>query len=379
MNANDFTSHRAGKLITTPQGYAAFVPRDLPPELSFDWSLARAIAEAERALGNLSGIGSTLPNPHLLIRPFMQKEAVLSSRIEGTQASLSDLFFFEAGAPEREQSDVREVSNYVRALELGLTLLKDLPVSQRLLREVHAVLMQGARGDEVTPGEFRETQNWIGASRRLQDAIFVPPPVDQMRVALGSLERFLHEPVELPFLVWLALVHYQFEAIHPFRDGNGRIGRLLLVLLLCVHGVLREPLLYLSAFFERHRAMYYDLLLRVSQKGEWEPWIRFFCTAVEEQSRDAVDRAAKLNALLGEFRRRLQSARASALLLRTVEELFRHPAVTIPGVKSSLGVTYRTAQQIVERLTNQGILAEVTGKARNRIYYAPEIVNIIED
>jgi Fic family protein len=379
MKADDFTSARAGRLIITPQGYAAYVPRDLPPELSFDWSLARAVAEAERALGNLSGIGSTLPNPHLLIRPFMQKEAVLSSRIEGTQASLSDLFFFEAaGAPERDQSDVREVANYVRALELGLMRVKDLPVSQRLLREMHAVLMQGARGDEVTPGEFRETQNWIGASRRLEDAIFVPPPAGQMRVALGDLERFLHEPSDLPFLVWLALIHYQFEAIHPFRDGNGRIGRLLLVLLLCVHGVLREPLLYLSAYFERHRTTYYDLLLRVSQKGEWEAWIRFFCTAVEEQSRDAVSRAMRLNALLGEFRRRLQSARASALLLRTVEELFRYPAVTIPGVKSSLGVTYRTAQQIVDRLTGHAILTEVTGQSRNRIYYAPEIVAIIE-
>jgi len=380
MQIENFITDRAGSLITTPQGYAAFVPGDLPPSIALDLPMVRAIAEAERALGNLSGVGSTLLNPHLLIRPFMRKEAVLSSRIEGTQASLSDLFFFEAaGAPERDQSDVREVSNYVRALEYGLERVHELPVSNRLLRELHAILMTGVRGDDATPGEFRTTQNWIGASRRLEEAVFVPPPVDQMNAALGRLEQFLHAPTELPFLVWLAVIHYQFEAIHPFRDGNGRIGRLLLVLLLCIHGALCEPLLYLSAFFERNRPRYYELLLAVSQRGEWEAWIRFFLQAVDEQSRDAVSRATKLNELLGEFRRRLQSARTSALLLRAVEELFRSPATTIPMLKSILGVSYPAAQQIVEKLIGANILVEVTGQQRNRIYFAPAIVRVIED
>lgn len=381
MRTEDFVTDRAGSLISTAQGYAAFVPRDLPPpQIGLDFSMARAIAEAERALGNLSGVGSTLLNPHLLIRPFMRKEAVLSSRIEGTQASLSDLFFFEAaGAPERDQTDVREVANYLRALEHGLGRVSELPISNRLLREMHAILMKGVRGDDATPGEFRTSQNWIGASRRLEDAVFVPPPVDQMNVALGQLEHFLHAPTELPFLVWLAVIHYQFEAIHPFRDGNGRIGRLLLVLLLCIHGALCEPLLYLSAFFERNRPRYYELLLAISQRGEWEAWIRFFLQAVEEQSRDAVVRATKLNELLGEFRRRLQSARSSALLLRAVEELFRSPATTITALKTILGVSYPSAQQIVEKLVEAKILEEVTGQQRNRIYFAPSILRVIED
>ncbi len=376
----DFTSDRAGKVIRTPQGYHAFVPHNLPPRLNIDWNLTHAIAEAERALGNLSGIGSTLPNPHLLIRPFMNKEAVLSSRIEGTQASLSDLFFFEAaGSPDRDKSDVREVANYVRALEAGLQNVQSIPVSLRLLRDMHRILMLGARGDEVTPGEFRETQNWIGASRHMEEAIFVPPPVDHMKASLDAFEKYLHESQTFPFLVWLAIVHYQFEAIHPFRDGNGRIGRLLLVLLLSVHGALHEPLLYLSAFFERHRSTYYDLLLGVSQRGAWEDWIRFFVRAVEEQSRDAVNRARKLNELLGNYRRQLQAARTSALLLRTVEELFRYPAITVPIVADLLHITFRSAQSIVDKLARAEIVREVTGRSRNRIYFAPAIVAIIDN
>ena len=381
MLAADFVSGRAGRVTRTLHGYEAFVPHPLPPTLNLDWNLGRAIGDAERALGNLSGIGSTLQNPHLLINPFMRKEAVLSSRIEGTQASLSDLFLFEAsGEPERDTTDVREVANYVTALREGLDLVKEIPVSLRLLRDMHRTLMRGAPGDEVTPGEFRTTQNWIGFSGApLRQAIYVPPPVPEMQASLDAFERYLNEPSDLPFVIWLAIVHYQFEAIHPFRDGNGRIGRLLLVLLMCVHNVLCQPLLYLSAYFEKHRAEYYDGVLAVSQQGDWERWLRYFLRAIEEQSKDAVQRATTLNNLRDKYREGLQSApRASALLLKTVDKLFDYPVVTIPRLSRILGVTYRATQQIVDKLVDAGILTEATGQARNRIYFAVEIYRAID-
>lgn len=380
MRKADFVSTRAGKLLHTPQGYEAFVPAPLPPKLNLDWDLSRSIADAERALGNLSGIGSSLPNPHLLINPLMRKEAVLSSRIEGTQASLSELFLFEAaGVPERESSDVGEVANYVVALRSGLARIDETPVSLRFVRELHEILMRGVRGDEVTPGEFRTTQNWIGhPGARLNEATYVPPPVPQMHECLDRFEHFLHEPQTLPFLVWLAIVHYQFEAIHPFRDGNGRIGRLLLVLLMGVDEVLCQPLLYLSAYFEKRKSDYYNSLLAVSQRGAWEPWIRFFLRAVEEQSQAAIKTATSLNALRDEYRARFHAARASALLLRTVDEMFRSPAISMPRLAKELGVTYRSAQQIITKLISAGMLKEATGKARNRVYFAPRIFDIID-
>jgi len=380
MQATDFTSDRAGRLLRTPQGYDAFVPHPLPPPLTVSWDLGHAIAEAARALGHLSGIGSTLRNPHLLIRPFMRKEAVLSSRIEGTQASLSDLFFFEAaGEPPRDMSDVREVANYVRALETGLLRIHELPMSKRLLRELHHILMAGVRGGEALPGEFRQAQNWIGTpGASLHDAIFVPPPVPEMEQALDAYERFLNDAQPYPFLVWLAIAHYQFEAIHPFRDGNGRIGRLLMTLLLCHHGALTEPLLYLSAFFEKNRREYYERLLRVSQHGEWEEWIRFFLRAVEEQAKDAVARATRLNQLRDELGSRVRSARTSALEVATLDELFKFPAISVPTLAQTLKVTYPSALRIVEKFVKNNVLQEATGRSRNRIYYAPDVVAVIE-
>ncbi len=271
MELADFAADQAGRLITAPQGYWAFVPNPLPPSVNLTWDLVGKISEADRALSELAGVARTLPNPHLLIGPFIRREAVLSSRIEGTQASLSDLFFFEAsGTIDPQTPDVREVSNYVKALEHGLARLKKLPVSLRLIREMHEQLMGGARGDHLTPGEFRRSQNWIGPPGcTLMDAVYVPPPEDEMTEALDHLEKYLHSASSLPPLVRLALIHYQFEAIHPFLDGNGRIGRLLLTLLLCAEGLLPHPLLYLSAYFERHRQEYYRLLLAVSQSGHW--------------------------------------------------------------------------------------------------------------
>lgn len=380
VQLSDFTEGKSGKVIRTLQGYWAFVPDPLPPPLTVSWELTGELSEADRALGELAGAARSLPNPYLLIRPFTRREAVLSSRIEGTQASLSDLFVFEAlGVADPQTSDVREVANYVKALEYGLARLNDLPISLRLMREMHERLMEGVRGEHLTPGEFRRSQNWIGPPGcTLMDAVFVPPPEAEMKEALGELEKYLHAPSPLPPLVRLALVHYQFEAIHPFLDGNGRIGRLLLTLLLCSGGMLPEPLLYLSAYFEHHRQEYYRLLLAVSQSGAWSEWIVYFLRGVAEQSRDAVKRSNRLLDLWQTYRQQLQSSRSSALSLQLVDELLSSPAVTIGQAARLLGVTPRAAQLNVDKLVTQGILTEITGRQRNRVFVARQIIRIIE-
>ena len=271
-----FRNSPSGRLTRASGGYWAFVPNPLPPKLEWDNALVSLISKADIAVGTLSGLGETLPNPHLLIYPFIRREAVLSSRIEGTRSSLSDLLLFEATKIEK-QRDVKEVQNYVHAMEYGLKRLNELPLSLRFIRELHSILMEGVRGEQATPGEFRQSQNWIGPPGcTLDEAIFIPPPVPQMQECLNQLEDFLHTEKDLPLLVRLALVHYQFEAVHPFLDGNGRIGRLLITLFLCQRKVLTKPLLYLSAFFERHRQDYYDLLLKVSREAGWREWIEFF-------------------------------------------------------------------------------------------------------
>ena len=381
MQNESFQSDRAGKLVRAQTGYWAFVPNPLPPQLDLDRSHILQLSEAERAIGRLAGVGATLPNPYLLIHPFIRREAVLSSRIEGTQASLSDLFFFEAAPslPARA-TDVREVANYVRAMEAALDPKRELPLSLRLIREMHRILMTGVRESHLTPGEFRRSQNWIGpAGSKLNDAIIVPPPVAEMHAALDALEKYLHAPSDLPVLVRLAMIHYQFEAIHPFLDGNGRIGRLLVSLMLCEWKVLPSPLLYLSAFFERHRQDYYRLLLAVSQKGQWESWVQFFLSGVLEQSLDAIQRAARLRALRDEYQNGLQRARSSALLLKLVDGLFHHPAITVPGAARQLKVTQRAASQNIGKLVRAGILTEATGRARNRIFVANGIIRAIEE
>ena len=380
MQLFDFTEKAPGRPIRTAQDYWAFVPQPLPPALEIDWELANTLSEADRSLSELSGVARTLPNPHLLIAPFVRREAVLSSRIEGTQAGFSDLLFFEAAPSAKPPiEDVKEVANYVSALEHGLARLKDLPVSLRLIREMHERLMHGVRGDSMTPGEFRRSQNWIGSPGcTLADAAFVPPPVAEMTQALSDFEKYLHEPPVLPPLVRLALIHYQFEAIHPFLDGNGRIGRLLITLLLCVEGLLPQPLLYLSAFFERHRQEYYRLLMAVSQSGSWTPWIAYFLRGIAEQSSDAVKRANLLLSLRQRYREKMQSARSSALLLQMVDDLFSTPALDVSSASKRLNVTPRAAQLNVDKLIKSGILKEATGRRRNRIFVAAEIINIIE-
>ena len=344
------------------------------------WELAGELSAADRGVSELAGIGRTLPNPYLLIRPFMHREAVLSSRIEGTQASLSDLYFLEAASvPPSPQSDVVEVRNYVRAMEYGLQRLKDLPVCLRLLCEVHEQLMEGIAGDHLTPGEFRRSQNWIGPPGcTVNDATFVPPPHEDLMSSLGELEKFWHAPSPLPLLLRLALIHYQFEAIHPFLDGNGRIGRLLLTLLLVSENVLPQPMLYLSAYFERHRDEYYRRLLAVSRDGQWIEWISFFLRGVAEQSRDAVRRSEKLLGIWQRYRQQFQTARSSASLLKLIDELFHQPYLTISSAKSVLNVTFRSASLNVEKLVTAGILEELPGRTYARVFRAREIIEALE-
>jgi Fic family protein len=391
MNIERFQTSPSGRLLKIGVGeaaYWAFVPNPLPPALPFDAELVRTLSDADRALGELAGLGRTMSNPHLLIGPFIRREAVLSSRIEGTQADIADLYAYEAGQlplpglkPIPPESDVREVLNYVRAMEYGLKRLSTLPVSQRLMCELHERLVEGARGEQATPGEFRRSQNWIGRPGcTLSDATFIPPPATEMLTALGTLEEYIHQTSDHPPLIRLGLIHYQFEAIHPFLDGNGRIGRLLISLLVVDWNLMPLPLLYLSAYFERHRQEYYDLLLAVSEHGAWRDWLVFFLRGVAEQARDAIVRAKRLQDLQLDWRDRLTHARASALLLRLADSLFESPMLTIPQAQRILNLTtYRSAQLNVEKLVAAGILQAVSDSSYGKSFLAVEILNAISE
>ena len=329
-----------GQLVPTIEGQRAFVPASLPREIQPSIRLMRSLEEAASAVASLAGVGETIPNPHLLIGPFMRREAVLSSRIEGTQASLSDLFRYEASRGRRPSGDVKEVANYVQALERGLELLDELPISLRLVNQLHEALMSGVRGGEARPGELRDGQVWIGPpGSPIREARYVPPPAGLLRDLLLDWERFVNESDSLPALFRCAMMHYQFEAIHPYRDGNGRIGRLLITLFLCARGVLPKPLLYLSAYFERDRNAYYDQLFRVSATGDWETWIVYFLRGVAEQSRDAQARVRWLRDLQERMRRELFELRESANALRLLDEVFAKPIVSTGEAARLLGVT----------------------------------------
>jgi Fic family protein len=378
MERTDFTPAAPGRLVEIGGGFVAFVPANLPLEVAFTPRVVSALSAADRALGELAGVAGRLANPLLLIRPFAQKEAVLSSRIEGTRASLSQLFLFDAAPDELPAgSDVREVRNYVEALQYGLSRVEELPIGTRLLRELHGVLMGGVRG-EGSAGELRRMQVWIGPTTRMADATFIPPPANEIDRLLSNLERYIHEKDDVPPLIRHAIIHYQFEAIHPFHDGNGRLGRLLIALLLASERLLPQPLLYLSAYFEKHRSRYYELLRAISTDGGWDEWIVFFLDAVQTQSRDAIDRATRLLALRDRYHAIFHAARSSALLHKLIDRLFEFPALTIPFASRLLDVTYRSAQQNVAKLVEAGIVREATGKQRNRIFFAQEIFEAID-
>ena len=381
MNEARFSPSQRSYLRRTLEGHIAYFPPKLPRLFAPNPELIQALSSADRALGELSGVGKRLRNPHMLIQPYLRQEAVLSSKIEGTQSSLSELLLFEAGAesPEGRRSDLHEVANYVSALQLGLVRLTKLPISQRLIQELHARLMRGVRGGDKTPGQFRTTQNWIGApGTPIEAADFVPPPPgNTLAESLDDWERFIHEEDALPPLVRCALMHYQFETIHPFSDGNGRIGRLLMPLFLISEGHLSQPLLYLSAYFESHREAYYHSLSEGRLSGDLGPWLTVFMQAVETQARDAAARADKLTSLESEYRSRIAKSRSS-VIYRLLDQIMTNVYVTTGDVARRHGVTYPTAQNAVSELVRVRVLKEVTGRASHRIYAATEILAVLE-
>jgi len=376
---------RAGRYVAQPTGYRAFIPEPLPPKppVQLTGELQRLLSEADRALGRLDGSVLTLPNPDLFVFMYVRKEAVLSSQIEGTQSSLQDLLAAEAHIlGEGRPRDVDEVVNYVRAMNHGLARLAKLPVSVRLIREIHTELMKGVRGSKLTPGELRRSQNWIGPGGcTLAEATFVPPPPAEVPEALGALEKFLHNGEDIPLLIKIGLAHAQFETIHPFLDGNGRVGRLLITFLLCERGALHKPVLYLSHYLKRHRQAYYDHLQSVRARGDWESWLTFFLRGVAEVSVQAAETARKILQLREDHRKKITEhlGRAAGNGHRVLERLYERPIMSVSDVRELLGTTFAGANQIVQRLVDLKILAEITGQARNRRFRYDGYVRLFDE
>ena len=371
---------RAGQYIRQVSGYSAFLPTPLPPEppLQMDDETLALISRADRALGRLDGSIQTLPAPDLFVFMYIRKEAVFSSQIEGTQSSLDDVLEAEAQVfnPQRP-GDVNEVLNYVKALRFGLERLSKLPVSVRLIREIHERLLEGGRGMEQNPGELRNTQNWIGPpGSTLNEAIFIPPPPNAVPQALGQLESFLHQTDPMPSLIKIGLAHAQFETIHPFLDGNGRMGRLLITFLLFERKILHQPVLYLSHHLKRYRNQYYDLLQNIRDNGNWEDWIKFFLSAVAEVSQEATQTARRIVSLREEHRRIITEnfGRTAANGIKVLEQLFLHPIISVNDLAKQTNISFTAANQLMRRFIEHQILTEMTGHTRNRQFrYRPYI------
>jgi Fic family protein len=370
----------SGKWLKAPEGYLAFHPHPLPPVLEWSQPLVLALSNASALLGQLAGEGRRLPNPHVLIRPFIRREAVFSSRIEGTQSTLGELLAAEAGAlVERSPDDLREVGNYVSALEQGVRQVKKNALSLGLVRQLHKTLMTGVRGQHARPGEFRKVQNWIGrAGDTLAQASFVPPTPKTLKKHLKDWEMFLQDRM-LPPLIHSALAHYQFETIHPFLDGNGRVGRLLITLGLCEGEVLPQPLLYLSAFFEATRAEYYRSLYAVSEQGDWTGWLQYYLNGVARQAEDALSRSERINALLVSWRERFGGEAGARVALQLVQRLGANPYLTPRSTQKLLKLAYNTVMRAIGQLEEEGILIEVSGGKRDRVYCAQALLKILEE
>ncbi|HEC26577.1 MAG TPA: Fic family protein [Gammaproteobacteria bacterium] len=382
---------KVGEYVTqtaTGESYQAYLPAALPPDppLVLETELLQGMDQANRALGRLDGISQVWPNSghflNQLLYQYVRKEAVLSSQIEGTQSSLSDLLLYELEEkPGVPLDDVQEVSSYVAALTHGLTRLQEgFPLSLRLLREIHGILLAQGRGADKTPGEFRRSQNWLGGTRP-GNAVFVPPPPERLMDCLGPFEHFLHdEPEPVPSLIKAALAHVQFETIHPFLDGNGRLGRMLITLLLCHDKVLREPSLYLSLYFKIHRSEYYDHLQRVRIDGDWEGWLRFFLSGVTETATEATDAAQKLWALFDEDRRRIQEqGKIAGTALRVHDLLQQRPIISITAACKALELTHPAVNKSLRKLEEMNIVKEITGRQRNRLYLYESYMNILNE
>ena len=371
------THSTCGSLVPTIEGQRAFVPDPLPRDLDLSSSLVSLLDRASRAIATLDGVGETIQNPHLLIRPLLRREAVLSSRIEGTAASLSDVFSYEAGN-ERVSDDVREVINYVAALEQGVRTLERLPISFRSVNEIHGQLLAGVRGENRRTGEFRREQVWIASQgSSIREARFIPPPPDRLRDLFQDWEQFINDPLEMPPLVRCALMHYQIEAIHPYEDGNGRIGRLLITLFLIASGVLSSPLLYLSAYFERDRQRYYDELMAVSAGCDWERWLRYFLTGVLRESRDVLARIRRLRGLQDSYHELLRDRREAISALRLVEQLFASPIVTVREAAETLDMSIAGARGVLNRLVAAGLVRH-DDQTWPPLYVADEVLEALE-
>jgi len=379
MDPSRFTSQDMGRVVRTlgPHGFYTFLPEPIPRRLALNARTVMLLSEADLALGRLAGAGRLLPNPHILAAPYVAREALSSTRIEGTQASLSDIFDANARGV-KDTTDIKEVTNYILALERGLLLLSDLPLSLRFMCEVHARLLEGVRGEERLPGEVRRSPNWIGSpDNRPETAVFVPPPVEEMKDALSDWQKFIHEDVELPTLIKAALLHYQFETIHPFLDGNGRLGRLLIILFLIEQDLLPQPLLYMSSYFEARKGDYYDRLQAVRERGEVQEWVQFFLHGVAVQATDAIERAERLADLRELYRGKLQGSRSRAS--GAVELLFENPIVTAKFVAERLGITAQGAHLLLQQLEELDILKEwdrVPGRSKR--WLAPEIMEVLD-
>jgi Fic family protein len=371
---------RAGRYVRQLEGYRAFEPAPLPPDppLRLD-ELQRLLSAADLALGRLDGVTRYLPDVDLFVGMYVRREALLSSQIEGTDCTLDDVLAFELDSPDVPQLDVNEVVNYVAALNRGLVMLEELPLCNRVLRDVHAVLLRTGRGADKAPGEFRRTQNWIGPpGASLTSAAFVPPPPHVMERAMGKLERSLQDQ-DLPVLVTAGLAHAQFETVHPFLDGNGRAGRLLVTLLLCDRNVLARPVLYLSTFLKRHRYRYFERLMAVRDNGEWEAWLQFFLEGVLETATEATKTAQRIHELREADRRRVPEVGGGAHELGLLDRLFAQPLVNGAWVSSRLEVSPTTANKVLDRLTAAGVLREVTGRKRNRVWRYDSYVALFDE
>lgn len=376
-------NNRAGQYRNTLQGYRAFYPAHLPPEppIVQDQELIYALSDADRALGRLDGTASNLPNPELFVAMYVRQEAVLSSQIEGTQSTLEDVLDYEAGLREGRPKDVPEVFNYVAAMEHGLARLSDLPLSLRLIREIHEKLLSGVRGSERSPGEFRITQNWIGPQGcTLQNATFVPPPPDELMSILGNFETFLNDRSPYPPLLQCGIVHAQFETIHPFLDGNGRVGRLLITLLLCERKILSQPLLYLSHYFRVHRAEYYDRLMAIRNSGDWEGWLKFFLRGIAVVAASASKMAKNIQIMREKHRAYVTSELSSSQHAATLlDMLFEHVVVTVNQINKWLGCSTATANKLVRQFEQLGLLQEITGQKRNRVFRYEPYLSLIHE
>lgn len=384
MRESDFTESSPGRLVPADMldgsYWPAFVPNPLPPAIEWSSDLVRLLSNADWALSRLDGRGADLPDPNLLIGPMSTREAVASTRIEGGLSDIVGLYQYQVADVDDERGYAEEVDNHIKALRFGLARMTELPVSLRLIREMHQVLMSGVRGQNRRPGEFREVQAIISGPRGgIQNARYVPPPRSEMMPALYELERFLHAESDLPLLVQLALIHYQFEAIHPFEDGNGRTGRLLLTLLLCSRNYLTHPWLYLSDYLDANREVYVDLLLAVSLNGDWEQWIRFFLQAVAAVATDAFGRVEKLLHIRAEHQNRVRHHRAAGSAFQLIDALFELPYITAARVGRVLGVSHTAAQGYISRMVDAGVLSQVAGSSRPRIYVAQGILDVITE